>query len=158
MHVKDLDLTGRRLPSIRGRALDRTTYDLPADLASAATLLIVAFRQRQQADVDTWLPAARRIAEHHTAFGYFEVPLIDIGWRPLRGWIDGGMRAGIPDPEVRATTLTAYQRRGDFLRDLDIPGVDRILVLLVDADGFIRWAGVGPRRSSTTGTDGRCRG
>lgn len=140
-----IDLIGRRLPRIRATSLSRVAYDLPADLQSPATLLVVAFRQRQQADVDSWLPVARRLAGRGLAF--FEVPLIDLRWRPVRRWIDGGMRSGIPDPTVRNTTLTAYQRRASFLRELGLLGIDRIAALVVDPDGIIRWAALGPLAS-----------
>jgi hypothetical protein len=147
------DLTGRSLPRIEGRTLAGRGFDFPEDLDAGGTLLLVAFRQRQQADVDTWLPIARRLAAAHPGFAFFEVPLLDRRWMPMRSWIDGGMRAGIPDPAVRATTLTAYQSRTRFLRALGLAGIDHIVSLLVDRDGVIRWSAPGPLQDEDTAAD-----
>jgi hypothetical protein len=35
-----------------------------------------------------------------------EVPVLSTGWRPARRLIDGGMTAGIGDPDVLARTIT----------------------------------------------------
>ncbi|NNF70099.1 MAG: hypothetical protein HKN01_10025 [Acidimicrobiia bacterium] len=126
------------MPPLTGSSLDRTEWTFPADL-EGPTLLMVAFRQAQQAQVNTWLPIARRLGQSNESFAYFEVPFIDVKWRPARGFIDGGMRAGIADAEVQATTVTVYGRRGPWLRRLGVDSLDDIVVLLVDGDGLVHW-------------------
>jgi hypothetical protein len=128
-------------------------YDFPRDLSAAATLLLVAFQQRQQQDVNTWLPVVSEIANRYPDFAFFEVPLIGMRYRPARAFIDGGMRAGIPDPKVRATTVTAYQRVSRFLDPLGLQGTDDIVVLLVDASGVIRWSAPGALKDSRLAED-----
>jgi hypothetical protein len=142
-------LHGLRLPTIGGESLAGVELTFPDDLTGAATLLMIAFHQRHQTDVDTWLPVARRLADERPGFTYFEVPLLDSRWRPARAFIDGGMRAGIQDPDVRATTVTAYQSRRAFLNRLRLRSHDTIVVVLVDRDGVIRWAARGPTSAAS---------
>lgn len=141
--MPSLQANGKPLPRIQGESLSRVGYDFPADLPAAATLLLVAFRQRQQADVNTWLGPASEIAAENPDFAYFEVPMIGLRYRPARSFIDGGMRSGITDPDVRATTVTAYQRVSRFTEPLGVDGTDDIVALLVDASGVIRWSALG---------------
>lgn len=144
-------IIGETLPTIRGESLSRDAYVFPDDLEARATLFLVAFRQRQQTDVNTWLGPAGELAAAHTGFAYYEVPLIGRRYRPVRAFIDGGMRSGIPDPQVRATTVTAYQSVSEFLRPLGIDSTDEIVALLVDRGGVIRWAALGALRDQATG-------
>jgi hypothetical protein len=142
-------LHGLVLPTIRGESLSGVAWSFPDDLSRTATLLLIAFQQHHQRDVDTWLPAARRLADEHQSFAYFEVPLLDTRWRPARALIDGGMRAGIQDPQVRASTVTAYQSRRAFLRRLGLHSHETIVVVLVDRNGVIRWAARGPATAAS---------
>ena len=54
------------------------------------------------------------------------------------------MRRGIPDPAVRAATITLYIDKAPFKRALRISDEDRIHVLLVDRDGRVHWRAEGP--------------
>lgn len=137
-------MVGGQLPQLRGESLSRQPYDFPSDLTADATLLIVAFQQWQQRDVNTWLPTAAELAGVHPTFAYFEVPLINRRYRPAKAFIDGGMRSGITDPQVRATTVTAYQSVPEFLRALGLADNSKIVTLLVDSEGIIRWSSLGP--------------
>ncbi len=50
-----------RLVKVEGRALDGTALELPAQLPGRRTVVVIAFRQRQQHDVDRWIDLARTI-------------------------------------------------------------------------------------------------
>ena len=49
---------GLRLARLRTRALDGTRRDLPQDLPAERTLVLLAYRQRHQRDVDAWIALA----------------------------------------------------------------------------------------------------
>ena len=53
------------------------------------------------------------------------------------------MRAGIPDPDARRHTLTAYTDLRAFAQALDLPSLDTIYLLLLDAEGEIVWRSSG---------------
>lgn len=105
-----------RFAPLRTRALDGTQRDLPGELPAERTLVLIAYRQRHQRDVDAWIARAVALGVPGTPRGatgllptaVIEVPFLSVRWRPARRLIDGGMAQGIADPDVLARTLTAY--------------------------------------------------
>lgn len=132
-----------RFPEIEGSSLSGTHHRLPGTLAGELNLLLIAFQQRQQADVDTWLPFARELEAAHPGLRAYELPVISRGYRLVSGMIDGGMRTGIPDPAVREATITLYIDKGRFRRALAIETEDEIAVLLIDRSGTVLWQTLG---------------
>jgi len=132
-----------RFPEIEGTSLSLVEHHLPGTLAGRANLLLVAFRQWQQRDVDTWVPVATALAGEYVGFRSYELPVISKIYRPVSGFIDGGMRSGIPDPGVRDSTITIYLDRKRFLRALNINSVDEIVPMLVTPAGEILWRTTG---------------
>jgi hypothetical protein len=65
------------------------------------------------------------------------------GWRPVRRFIDGGMTAGIGDPDVLARTITVYTDVARFQRSLAIRGSEEVHALVVTRDGSILARGSG---------------
>jgi hypothetical protein len=55
----------------------------------------------------------------------------------MAGFIDGGMRSGIPDPEARARTITLYTDVSLFNQALNIESVDTIYAVLLDEEGEV---------------------
>ena len=131
-------------PDIGGTSLSRVDHHLPATLSGAANLLLIAFRQWQQRDVDTWVPTARALANEYPGFRVYELPVISKLYRPVAGFIDGGMRSGIPDQVVRDMTITIYLDRKQFMRSLAIESVAQIVPMLVTPTGQILWRTTGP--------------
>jgi hypothetical protein len=134
MEEKDM-----RFPTVTGSNLKRQKLALPQDFAGALNLVLIAFQQWQQTEVDTWIPFARELEELHASVRYYELPTI----RPLnvlaRTFINEGMRAGIPDPVARERTITLYLDKRSFREALQLPGEDHIHVLLVDRQGQVLW-------------------
>jgi hypothetical protein len=132
-----------RFPDVDGVSLSMVEHRLPGTLAGDVNLLLIAFRQWQQKDVDTWVPTATDLATAHPAFRAYELPVISRVYRPVSGFIDGGMRGGIPDPAVRDTTITLYLDRKRFLAALGIDSVAEIVPMLVTPEGRILWRATG---------------
>ena len=130
-------------PAVTGRSLTGRTYHLPADFEGDRNLVLVAFKRHQQEDVDTWAPHLRPLAARDSTLRVYELPTIGHGYAWMRGFIDGGMRRGIPDSSVRAATITLYINKTPFRDTLGIAGEDRIHVLLVDRTGRILWRAEG---------------
>lgn len=131
-------------PTVIGSSLSQVAHTLPGSLVHPRNLLLIAFKQRQQDDVNTWLPVAAEVAAEFGDLGVFELPVISRAYRPVSGFIDGGMRAGIPDRDVRDATITLYIDRGAFARALEIESFDAIVPMLVTPAGSILWRTVGP--------------
>ncbi len=160
-----------RFAPLRTRALDGTPRDLPGDLPAERTLVLLAYRQRHQRDVDEWIalavalgvPATPRGATGPLTTAVVEVPFLARVWWPARRLIDGGMAQGIADPDVLARTFTAYgaplrHRRacgldGPGVRDVD--GRAEVEALVVTREGTVLWHASGrPVTTSPPGPPG----
>lgn len=127
-------LTGRRLPSLSGTALSGERVLFPEDVMGSPALLLCAYRRGSQADVDRWSGfAGRRLP----GLPVYELPIIPGRvWRPFQGWIDGGMRGGVPRRQW-SQVVTLYDdadRAKAFIGD---GGGLRAQVLLLDAAGVV---------------------
>ena len=131
-------------PTVTGSNLERRRLILPADLDGDLNLLVLAFWQRHQALVDTWMPLAKDLEERHPGFAMYELPVIQSRNRVSQWFIDSGMRAGIPDRQVRERTITLYLDKPPFLEALDITDDGTIHSMVVDRTGQILWRASGP--------------
>jgi hypothetical protein len=134
-----------RFPAVRGRTLLGLEVTLPGDLPADRTLVVVAFQRWHQARVDGWIaravaggvPPTTRGQTGQIPVAVVEVPVLSTRWRPVRRFIDGGMTAGIGDPDVLARTITVYADVAAFRGSLGIPDGDDVHALVVTRDGAI---------------------
>jgi hypothetical protein len=134
---------GVRFPDVTGRNLEGRELRLPADFAGERTVVLVAFRRRQQREVDSWLPMLATLRAADPGLAVYEIPTLSSGWTPLRGWIDGGMARGITDPAVREVTVTLYIDKGPFKDALGITSERAIYLFVLDRDGRVTYRAVG---------------
>jgi len=134
---------GMRFPQVEGRNLEGRELRLPDDFGDR-TVVLVAFKQRQQRDVNTWLPLLDSLRAVDPALEVYEIPTLSNGWTPLRWWIDGGMSRGIKDRAVREATVTLYINKRPFKDALEIASDDSIHVLVLDAARRVAWRTAGP--------------
>jgi hypothetical protein len=132
-----------QLPAVSGSNLQRERLNLPEDLEGQRNLVLIAFQQWHQRQVDTWIPFARQMEETYPAVRYYELPTIQRLNALARTFINEGMRAGIPDPVARERTITLYVDKGAFRAALDLPDEDNIYVLLLDRQGRVLWRAEG---------------
>jgi len=140
-----------RFPAVVGRTLLGVELALPGELPADRTLAVVAFKQWHQAVVDRWIARAVAAGVPPTTRGetgpipvaVVEVPVLSAQWRPVRRFIDGGMTAGIGDPDVLARTITVYTNVAAFQRSLAILDSDDVHALVVTRDGAILARGRG---------------
>jgi len=130
-------------PALKVRDLEGTDYVIPDGLPGGPHVIVVAFQQWHQMIVNRWKPSLEAIAERHPGTEVWEVPSLSRGYRLFRSGIDGGMRAGIPDVNVRRHTLTAYTDLGALAASLGIDSFETVYLFVVDCDGTVRWRGEG---------------
>jgi hypothetical protein len=130
-------------PALKVRDLEGTDYVIPDELPGGPHVIMLAFQQWQQSVIERWKGPLEAIAEVHPGTEVWEVPSLSRGYRLFRSGIDGGMRAGIPDTNVRRHTLTAYTDLGALAKALSLESFDDVYVFVVDCDGTIRWRGHG---------------
>jgi hypothetical protein len=138
-----------RFPSVSGSNLDRRRFHLPGDLDGELNWLILAFWQRHQGAVDTWMPLAKQLEERHPGLITYELPVIQSRSRVSQWFIDSGMRAGIPDRHVRSRTITLYIDKVPFLKALEIDSDDAIHSVIVSKSGEVLWRTPGPWSSES---------
>ena len=130
-------------PTVTSTNLSRRKFALPGDFEGDLNLLLIAFQRWHQRLVDTWILFAGRLEHDYEGVRYYELPVIQRMNVLGRSFIDGGMRAGIPDREARARTITLYLDKVAFRSALDLPGEEDIYVLLVDRQGRVLWRAQG---------------
>jgi hypothetical protein len=132
-----------RFPRIAARDLEGRAITLPDVFAGSSNLVVVAFRREQQSMVDSWISWFDTISATRPGLRGYEVPVLATRWSPARRFIDGGMARAVRDQEARRRTLTVYTDVRRVTDALAIPSTDTVTVLLVNADGRIRWRTTG---------------
>jgi hypothetical protein len=126
-------------PSIDGKDLEGKNIRIPKNLHGALNVLIIAFEQWQQEQVDSWVGFLRGLKEGHNGFDFYELPTIGSEFRLARFFIDGGMRAGIPSNATRRHTVTLYLDKRAFKRALNIDSEKSICLYAIGRDGRVYW-------------------
>lgn len=130
-------------PTVTGSDLMRRKRTLPADFEGEVNLVLIAFQQWQQSQIDTWLSLADQLEQAYVGFCYYELPVIQRLSFVARTFINEGMRAGIPDSFARSRTITLYLDKEPFRRALDLPDEEQVYALLIGRRGTILWRASG---------------
>lgn len=136
------DASRPMFPSMKGENLNKRAFDVPGTLDARYNVLMVAFLQEQQKDVDTWVPTMKELTHRYADVEYYELPTISatavMGTVSL--WLDDAMRSGIPDLGARERTITLYTDTEKFREAAGIDGRERIWVGVVDREGKVYWS------------------
>lgn len=132
-----------RFPKVTGINLNGQSVEIPSDLPGHPRIVVTAFEQAQQADVDTWLNALSPDLAAAPTLRIFELPVIYTGTAAFRFWVNNGMRSGVTAPDARERTITVYTEREAFFRELQVRQ-ESISTFLLDRTGTIRWRADGP--------------
>lgn len=126
-------------PAVRATSLNKTQMRLPGDFGGQVNLVIISFAREQQHDVDSWLPAARKLEEAHGKFRYYE--LAAMGDRNIlyRWYFNAALRTYTTDSTLRSRTLIVYQSKRQFRDALAIPNDKKAVAVLVDKTGRVLW-------------------
>ena len=136
--------------TIQATSLDGAHMNLPADFSGQLNLVIISFAREQQQEVDSWIPAARKIESAHSQFRFYELPTMSRENLLYRWWFDEALRSNTTDKELRSRILTAYVNKHTFKKSLDIENEKRVVAILVDPKGRVYWRADGPYRDADT--------
>ncbi len=128
------DPTGEVFPTVAGTSLADQPVTFPDVGCGAPLLLLIGYEQNTQFDLDRWIQALDMAGAKVRAF---ELPTIPgLMPRMVSGFIDGGMRRGIPAEDWIAV-VTLY---GDASKVAAFTGNDDGLpgrIVLLDRDGRV---------------------
>jgi hypothetical protein len=149
--IPNRDPVGEAFPQVRGTGLDDTDWTLPDDLAGEPALLLIGYEQRTQFDIDRWALGLSLAGRLNAEFGgegplgalRFDVALLEVPTIPglvptaFSGWIDDGMRSGIPE-NLWAAVVTVY---GDdaITEWTGTEQANNARVVLLDGQGRAAW-------------------
>lgn len=139
-----------QFPPIQVTSLDGTHMRLPADLSSQMNLVIISFAREQQQEVDSWIPAARKIESTHSEFHFYELPTMSRENFLYRWWFDESLRSNTTDKALRSRILTVYVNKRSFKKSLDIKNEKRVVAILVDPKGQVYWRADGAYQDADT--------
>ncbi len=132
---------GKRFPEVTAESLAKTSESIPESAKGKVALIVVAFLQQSQPQLDSWLgPFAERFGGKE-GFTFYEVPMISSGYKFMRLLIDSGMRGGIPK-EKHKNVVTMYGDVEKYMKELNLEARFGYAFLL-DKEGIIRWQGKG---------------
>ena len=116
------------MPKVSAEDLNERAVNLPAQLPADKTLVLMAFTQDQQAEVDTWVSD---MGLSTSDLAWIETPVIDPSNAFVRAMINGGMRRGIPDTRIRERIVTLYTDGAALRRVMGLLSDGKTMVALV---------------------------
>ncbi|MDG6256271.1 MAG: hypothetical protein QCH35_01595 [Methanomicrobiaceae archaeon] len=136
-------MEGIRFPTITASSLEGTNVTLPDAVGGKVALIVIAFERAAQSQINSWVGPFEATFENNPGVVVYEVPMIDSAiWRMMRGMIDAGMRAGIPQRR-HAFVMTYYESSGPYREALEMDDRSRAYLFLLDREGTIRWSASG---------------
>lgn len=132
----------QHFPSLIGIDLQGNQRTLPDAFAGTYNIIAVGFEREHQTPINTWIPTIDALLEKDNRLRFYEVPVIYEMNALMRGWINNGMRSGIPDEIAREHTITVYTDRESFLSLMNMDAAHNY-TLLVDQSGKILWSAKG---------------
>ncbi|MBL8803125.1 MAG: hypothetical protein JNN27_14065 [Planctomycetes bacterium] len=125
---------GESFPRVEAQSLAGEPVQLPPP---QACVLLIGYVQKAQFDLDRWLLG---LLQADLGLRIYEVPTIPgLLASGASGWIDDGMRSGIP-PEDWKSVVTVYGSKAEPIAKLTGNEPTRNgRVLLLDAEGRVQW-------------------
>jgi hypothetical protein len=124
----------QQMPLVTAKDLNKKSITWPRDFTTDRTVLIIAFERDQQSMVDSWVKGLG--LKENKSVSWYEAPVINNPGKLIRGFIDNGMRKGIPTPEARSHVVTLYVKKKEFMKAMQINDED-VHVLVVDRNGKV---------------------
>jgi hypothetical protein len=126
-----------KMPTLNAETLSERKIVLPRELPGERTLVLIAFEQIQQKNVNTWIAGLDLLK---SSIAWIETPVIDKPNAFVRAMINGGMRMGITDEKVRDRTVTLFTSRNEFVTAMKLKsGQSTIYAAVIDREGKV-WA------------------
>ena len=131
------DYLNKKFPTIQGISLSNNEVIFPDVLDGRPAVLAIAFRQRAQKCINTWAGDLLKMYGLNQSVQYYEIPMLGGQWTTMRGWIDGGMRGGVPKP-LHDFTVTYYGPLKRYHKLLGTRGNGDCYIYILDKKGVVK--------------------
>ena len=135
--IPDRNPIGDQFPQVSGEFLTGSKAPLPDHFLGNSAMYLVGYTQETQFDLDRWTMG---LLEADLSSAIIEIPTIPgLVTTAISGWIDDGMRSGIPKEDWPAV-ITLYG--SDAQEVASLTGTENprnTRVLLIDDAGVVRW-------------------
>lgn len=133
----------KRFPRIEAKTLSGKKIVFPDAAKGNYAFMLIAFKRQTQGEVDSWLDPFIKEFGNRDSVTFYEIPMISNNWKWMSGWIDAGMRAGVPGSKHDhvATYYGPLKKYFDYFQ-VDDPGT--VYVYLLDKKGNIIFHTSGP--------------
>ncbi len=122
---------------LKAETLSKKEITFPTDVSGKSTVLIIAFKGEAQKLVDTWtIPILKKYTNQEINF--YEIPMISGGYKIAKGFINKGMRSGVPKKN-HGNVATYYGKLKDYKTNLMMNNNKSIYLYLLDKTGKIKY-------------------
>ncbi len=123
-------------PTVFTESPDGQRFVLPADFEGKFNAVVIAFQQRQQTEVETWLPLFQSLSDQTPELSFYVLATMQqlSNWQHEYADVGTELRRAVGEH-----VLALYVDLNRFNRALDLPTVSRIYVLLLDQSGRLMW-------------------
>lgn len=127
--------TALRWPSFDAETVSGRTVKLPDLLAAPRTVVLVAYAEEQQQDVDRWMFG---LAVRARAVPWLQVPVLGKTNPFFQSLILTGLRRGLPDKADRDRVAVTFVEGDVFRRSMGLGGEGRVMhALVVERSGAV---------------------
>lgn len=133
----------RQFPEIEAETLSGKKIVLPEATKGKYTFIAIAFKRQTQNEVDSWLEPFIKEFGDKESVTFYEIPMISKSWKLISGWIDAGMRSGIPEFK-HDHVLTYYGPLQKYFDYFEVDDTGSVYVFLLDKNGNIIFNASGP--------------
>lgn len=133
---------GETLLRLEGQSLSGKPIVLPDDAHGKIALLVIGFTKKGGHATGAWGQRFRKDFGGDQRFVVYPVAELEDAPRLLRGMITSSMRRGTP-PAEQDRFVTLFQSQAELKRFVAFSSPDDAYLLLLDANGEVRWRGHG---------------
>jgi len=133
---------GEALLRLEGQSLSGKPVVLPDDAHGKIALLVIGFSKKGGRATDAWGQRFKKDFGADQRYVVYPVAELEDAPRLLRGMITGSIRRGTP-PAEQDRFLILFQSETELKRFVTFSAPDDAYLLLLDANGEVKWRGHG---------------
>jgi hypothetical protein len=128
---------GESFPIVSGESLEKEKLEIPSAFAGEPAILLVGYLQGTQFDIDRWIMG---LLQADVSARIVEIPTLPgLATSLASGWIDDGMRSGIPKEDWGAVVTLYGDSASPVAKLTGTESGRRARVIVLDPSGEIVW-------------------